>query len=114
MGKLINFFLNGGDKEFIVPTRYDAIWANSRQKHKLAFNKTSLKLAINYLLNIHYFTLGSMGFGQLILNLIGTYPPPLLANSFLNCYERSGIFKQERDLRKTQIFSNIFRFKDDV
>ena len=94
MGKLINFFLNVGDKEFIVLTKYDAIWTNSRQKYKLSFNKASLKLAINYLLNIHYFTLVSMGFGQLILILIGTYPSPLPANSFLNFYERSDIFKQ--------------------
>ena len=54
MGELINFSFNGGDKEFIGITRYCAIWTNSREKHRLSFNKSSLKLAINSLLNNSY------------------------------------------------------------
>ena len=63
MGQLINFCFNGGDEEFIGTTRY---CANSQQKHRLSFNKSSSKLAFNYLLDNSYFTLGSMCFRRLI------------------------------------------------
>ena len=50
MPELINFCFYGGNKEFIGITRYGAIWTKSREKQKLSFNKTSLKMAI--LLNL--------------------------------------------------------------
>ena len=37
----MNFCLNGGDKDFIVISRYGAIWKNNQQKFKLVFNKMS-------------------------------------------------------------------------
>ena len=46
-----NEWVNGGDKEFTGVTRYGAIWTNSEEKYRLSFNKTSLKLVVNYLLN---------------------------------------------------------------
>ena len=77
------------------------------------FNKTSLKLTINYLLNIYYFTF--MCFGQLILILIETCPVPFMPNSVLNCYERKWHLQTEKlDLQKAQIFLNVFRFKNDL
>ena len=48
MEELINFCFNDGDREFIVITRYGSIWASNHGKYRLSFNKTSLKLAINY------------------------------------------------------------------
>ena len=30
---------DGGDKEFIEITEYDAIWINSQEKYRLLFNK---------------------------------------------------------------------------
>ena len=56
------FCFNGGDKGFIGITRYKAIWTNSQDKYRLPFNKTSLKLVINYLTDNPCCTLGSMRF----------------------------------------------------
>ena len=47
MEELINFCFNGSDKEFNGIAGYCTIWDNSRKNHRLGFNKTSLKLAIN-------------------------------------------------------------------
>ena len=58
---LIDFFFESGDTEFTRITRYGVIWISSRQKYRLYF-KTSLKSAINYLLNNCYFTFGSIRF----------------------------------------------------
>ena len=77
------------------------------------FNKTSLKLTINYVLSIYYFTF--MYFGQLILILIETCPVPFMPNSVLNCYERKWHLQTEKwDLQKAPIFLNVFRFKNDL
>ena len=57
MRELINFCFDGGNKEFIDITRYGAIWTNSGEKYRLYFNGTSLKLAINYLIDNSYLTL---------------------------------------------------------
>ena len=56
---MINF-LNTRDKESTGINKYVA-----KEKNRLSFNKTSLKLAINYLPNNSYFTLGSMSFRKL-------------------------------------------------
>ena len=53
MKRLINFifFFNGREEDLFGVTRNGAIWTNDQQKYILTFNKTSLKLAINYLLD---------------------------------------------------------------
>ena len=56
-GELINFCFNGWGKGFIGTTRYGAIWTNNQEKYRMSFDKTSLKLAINYLLDNCYFAL---------------------------------------------------------
>ena len=96
MGELINFCFNGGDKEFIGITRYGAIWTNSQEKYKLYFNKITLKLAINYLLDNCYFTLGSMCFCQLIGIPMGSDPAPFMANLFLYHYERMWLLETKK------------------
>lgn len=51
MEELTNFSLNDDHEEFIYITTDGVIWTN-----KTSFNKTSLKLTINYLLDNCYFT----------------------------------------------------------
>ena len=65
MGELINVCFHGGDKVFLGINIYGATWTNSWEKYRLLFNKTSLKLAINYLPSNSYFTLDNMCFRQL-------------------------------------------------
>ena len=48
-GELVNFCFSCRDKELF------AIWTNKQQKYRLFVNKTSLKLAANYLLDNCYF-----------------------------------------------------------
>ena len=59
---LVNFYFIVVDKLFIGITRYGVICIDSWEKYRLSFNKTSLKLAIHYLLDNSYFTLGIMCF----------------------------------------------------
>ena len=87
MGEFINFCFNDGDKEFIGITRYGAIWTNSPEKYRLSFNKTSLKLTINYVLDNCYLTLGSMRFRQLIEIPMGSDPALI--------WQRSGFFRRK-------------------
>ena len=47
MVALINFCLNGWDKDFIGITKYGSIWTNNQQKYRFSFNKKSFKLAIS-------------------------------------------------------------------
>ena len=60
MKKLINLCLNIGHKEIIGITRYGATSSNSQEKPRPCCNKTSLKIAINYLLDNSSLTLGSI------------------------------------------------------
>ena len=85
--ELINFCFNDGDKEFIGITRYGAIYTNNQQKYRLSFNQTSLKSAINYLLDNRYLALGSMCFSQLIGIPMRYDPAAFMANLFPCHYE---------------------------
>ena len=79
------------------------------------FNKTSFKLAINYLLDNCYFILCSMCFCQFAGIPMLFSPDPFMVNLFLYYYERECLLQTEQwDLLKSWIFSNIFRFIDDL
>ena len=115
MSNLINFCFHGGDKEYIAVTNFGAIWTNDKDKYKINFSKTSLKLAINYLLDNCYFTLGTMCFRQLIGIPMGSDPAPFMANLFLYYFENKWLQDtKKRDLQKARMFSNTFRFIDDL
>ena len=87
----------------------------SNRKHRLAFNKTSFRLAINVLLGNCYFTLCSMRFCQFIRTPIFFNPDPFMVNLFLYYYERECLLQTEKwHLQKMWIFSSTFRFIDDI
>ena len=107
-------FFNDGDKEFTRINRYGAIRTNSREKHVLSFNKTSLKLATTFLLVSSYFTLGSICFRQLIGTPIESDPTPFIRKLFFYHYENKKLLQtKKQDLQKVHMFSNIFRFIGD-
>jgi len=115
MSESINFCFNGGDKEFIGITKFGASWTNNKDKYNVTFNKTSLKLAINYLLDNCFFTMGTMCFRQLIGIPMGSDPAPFMANLFLHHFEKKWLHNtKKRDLQKARMFSNTFRFIDDL
>ena len=68
-GELINFCFNGEHNESNGITRYGAISTSNQES---IFKKVSLKLAINYLQGICYFTLGNICFRQLIVIPVGS------------------------------------------
>ena len=115
LGELTNFCFNGGDKKFIAITRSCAIWPNSQEKHKLLFDKSSLKLATNDLLQNSYFNLGCTYFCELIGIPMGSDLSHFMVNLFLYCYDRKYLLQtKKRNMRKVRIFSNIFRFINDL
>ena len=74
-----------------------------------------MKLAVNYLIDNCYFTLGSMCFRQLIELPMGSYPTLFMAKLFLYyCEKKCLLLTKKRDLRNARTFSNIFRFIDDL
>ena len=104
------FCFNVGDKKFIGITRFGALWTNSQQKYRLYFgnrkcrlyfNKTSFKLAINFLVGNCYFTLCRMCFCQFIGIALLFNPDPFIVNLFLYYYEQECLLQTEKwDLQK--------------
>ena len=113
--ELINFCFKGGDKKYIAITKFGATWTNNKHKYNVTFDKPSLKLAINYLLDNCYFNLGNMSFRQVIGIPMGSDPAPFMANLFLYFYENKWLLElKKKDLHKARLFSNTFRFIDDL
>ena len=95
--ELIDFCFRDGDKEFTWIIRCGAIWTNSRQKYNLPFKKSSLKLAVDYLLENIYFTLrNKIDCRQLIGIPTESDPPPFMANLFLEYYENKLLLQAKK------------------
>ena len=70
-----------------------------------------MKLAINCLLDNCYFTLGDICFLQLIGISIGSDPTPFMTNLLWKEVTSSN---NKLEVQKARIFSNIFRFLDNL
>ena len=55
MGELIDFCFKGREKHFISVMKFGATWTDIKNKLRITFDKSSLKLAINFLLDNFYF-----------------------------------------------------------
>ena len=53
--KLINISFEGGEEIFIAATKFCQIWANNKSNFKVTFNKTFLKMAVNFFLDNYIF-----------------------------------------------------------
>ena len=104
------FFFNCSDKEFIGFYRYVAIWTNDQEKYRLRPNKTSLKLAINYLLSNSYFILGNMRYRKLTGILMGSDLPLSMAKVFL-CYYKMKWILQKKNKTCKRIVPILLRLK---
>ena len=60
--KLINFCFKGGEKQVIVVSKLGATWTDSKNKFRITFDKASLKLSINFLLDNCFFNFGNLSF----------------------------------------------------
>ena len=107
------FFFNCSDKEFIGFYRYVAIWTNDQEKYRLRPNKTSLKLAINYLLSNSYFILGNMRYRKLTGILMGSDLPPFYGKGIFMLLQNE-VDSPEKKQDMQEDCSNTFTFKDDL
>ena len=62
--------------------KYGAKWVQDRTKCAITFDKSSLKLAIDFLLDQCYFNVGNLIFRQVIDIPMGSDPAPFMANLF--------------------------------
>ena len=76
--ELINLCYKGGKKHFIAVSKISATWTDNESKLKIKFQKFSLKLAIDFLLDTCFFLLSTNHWYS------HGYDPPLsMANLFL-------------------------------
>ena len=115
MREIINFGFRNEDKFYIGITKYGAKWITDKKKCNIVFDKASLKLAINFLLDQCFFHVGNLIFRQVIGIPMGSDPAPFMANLFLYFYENKWLQStKKQDLIKARKFSNVFRFIDDL
>ena len=113
--EVINFGFKGGDKFYIGINKYGAKWVQNKSSCAITFDKSSLKLAINFLLDQCYFNVGNLIFRQVIGIPMGSDPAPFMANLFLYFYENKWLESTKKhSLYKARKFSNVFRFIDDL
>ena len=113
--EIINFCFKGGDKKYIEVNKYRAKWVSLRHASNVTFDKRSLKLAINYLLDNCYFNIGDIVLRQVVGIPMGSDPAPFMANLFLYFYENQYVCDlKKQNLRLACRFSNTFRYIDDL
>ena len=61
----MNFCSKGEKKQFIAIKKFGATWTDNENKFKVTFNKASLKLAINFLLDNCFFSLVNLSFRKM-------------------------------------------------
>ena len=57
------FIIVAWGKQVIVVAKFGAIWTDSKSKFRITFDKGSLKLAVNFLLDNCFFNFGYLSFG---------------------------------------------------
>ena len=86
-----------------------------QNKCKIRFGETSLKLAINFLLDLCFFSVGNCVFHQVIYIPMASDPAPFIVNLFLYYYENMWLLSTWQNyLVKARKFCHVFRFVDDL
>ena len=79
--EIINFGFKGSDKFYIRITKYGVQWVKVINKCNVTFDKTFLKLALNFLLNQRFFSFGNFFFRQ-VIGIYGHWSNLLLGKPF--------------------------------
>ena len=87
MRELINFCFKGKEKQFIAVAKIIATWTDNKKKFQVTFDKNSLKLVINFLLDNCFLVLVSCPFNKSLLFPWGFDPASFIANLFLYYYD---------------------------
>ena len=105
MRELINFFFKGREKQFIAITKLEATQTDDKNKFKITFNKTSLKLAINFLPgNFFFFNFGNFPFRQITGIRIGFDPALFKTNLFLYYHESNWLLDCKKGKKHSLLF----------
>ena len=99
-------------EQYIAITKYAVTCVNNSKKHNISFDKTSLKLSINYLLNQCFFNVNSLTFHQIIGIPMGSSLAFFMVNLFLFTYESKWLLDTKKsNLQKARKFTNTFGFE---
>ena len=109
MKKVTDIYFKNIQDKCIVITKYGATLVNNNKKHNISFNKTSLKLAINYLIEV--FQYWGLTFRLTISIPVGFDPAPFMVNLLLFTYESKWLLHNKKsNLQKARKLANTFRF----
>ena len=115
LNTLIDFCFNGGLGNYLAVNKGGARWVEDIGRNKITFDKNQLKIAVKYLIDNCYFTVGTKIVRQIIGIPMGSDPAPFFANLFLYYYENQWVDKIKKvDINRARKYSKIFRFIDDL
>ena len=113
--KLIDFVFDAGDRNYIkLDTRGKAFWGK-KSKNSVGYTRHGLKVAVKFLIENCFFTVGNIIVRQAIGIPMGIDPAPFWANLFLYVYETKYVTDLiGEDKAKARRFHSIKRFIDDL
>lgn len=94
--ELIDFCFKGVSRNYIAITKSEARQVDDKKSYMILFDKGTLKLTINYLLDNCYFTVGNSTFRKIIRIPIGSDAAPFMANLFFYCFENKWILNMKK------------------
>ena len=116
LSEVINFSFKGGTRSYIYVDRFGiAHWSTKKHHSYHSYTKESITLAVSYLINNSYFSIGSRLFRQIIGIPMGSDPAPAFANLFLFFYESKWLDKMKKSNNVlARKFGQVFRYIDDL
>lgn len=79
----LNNCFKRGEKQFTVAAKYGAQWTDDKNKVRATFNKSSLEVAINFLLDNCLFIFVNLSFWQINNISMGSEAATVMADLFL-------------------------------
>ena len=116
LSEIIDFVFEYGRNSIIAISKFGKVyWCEKKPKSSISFSRNSLKMAVKYLIENCYFTVGTVVLRQAIGIPIGIDPAPFWANLFLYQYEQRYMAELiERDKVAARHFHSTKRFIDDL
>ena len=114
LSSIVDFAFKGTEKPFLGSLIIVHL-TGERKKRGLSFSKTSLKAAINHLINNCYFNVGNLTMKKAIRIPMGIDPTQFWANLFLYSYENQCMSSLiSSDKIKARHFHSTKHFIDDL
>ena len=116
LSEIIDFVFDFGRNSIIAISKFGKVyWCEKKPKDLISFSKSSLKTAVQYLIENCYFTVGKVVMRQAIGIPMGIDPAPFWANLFLYQYEQRYMTNLiDNDKVAARHFHSTKRFIDDL